>query len=512
MDRTNALHHQEKIPAGTAALADVEISASAPPAAAAADADELLLRPPVFQVWLAEDRLAVLVDCPDPHADLLVAGARVETELEALGVADIPDADTLAERLAAACAPGEHLRGYPVVAGQAPVPPEDGRIKWTDDFFATGFAVDEQTGAVDYWERVDRRAVVADQVLARALEPRPGVPGRDVLGDAITVREPARVRLRTGKNVREESVEGALHYVAELAGRLRYQDDTLSVDEVYVIRGDVSLETGHVRHTGAVSVEGDVHTGARLEADGDVIVRGMMEPCSVICGGNLVVGGGIQGGPDHEIRTQGGVQARYIHEARVTAGGDVVVSSEVSHAVIRTAGRVLVAGGRLTGGSTVAHRGIKVARAGADGSTSTEIVAGVDPFLDARLREHSERLAKLEDARLRIGDVLLAAAQRGRRLSSQEQQTAAGLQEKLRQIEAASQQISRHIQRARRDAAMAGLAKIVILKEIRAGCVLGLGDARLRVTEDIDKPRIAELKRARVRLLPLGDGNLPEDL
>ena len=56
------------------------------------------------------------------------------------------------------------------------------------------------------------------------------------------------------------------------------------------------------------------------------------------------------------------------------------------------------------------------------------------------------------------------------------------------------------------------MPKIVILNETVAGCILQIGDARLKVNQSCAKPRIAELKRARVRLLPLGDGNLPEEL
>ena len=53
--------------------------------------------------------------------------------------------------------------------------------------------------------------------------------------------------------------------------------------------------------------------------------------------------------------------------------------------------------------------------------------------------------------------------------------------------------------------------EIIILEQIWSGTTVQLGDATLNVRTSIHKPRLARRKRTRVMLMPLGEGNMPED-
>ena len=109
----------------------------------------------------------------------------------------------------------------------------------------------------------------------------------------------------------------------------------------------------------------------------------MAETCDIRCGGSLTVAGGILGSPDHPIHVEGNIQAKYISEALILAQGDVTVLNEIAHSDIRTRGKVQVESGRIAGGTTIALQGIRIAEAGASGSTLTLLAAGVDFTLSA---------------------------------------------------------------------------------------------------------------------------------
>jgi multidrug efflux pump subunit AcrB len=64
---------------------------------------------------------------------------------------------------------------------------------------------------------------------------------------------------------------------------------------------------------------------------------------------------------------------------------------------LRTLGRVVVSGGRLAGGTTIARAGITAGQVGAAGATGTLLVAGVDYLIEPRVARMEEDLARLED-------------------------------------------------------------------------------------------------------------------
>ncbi len=220
--------------------------------------------------------------------------------------------------------------------GEHPRPPRDGELVWTRDFFATGWEVDEESGVMNFWEKLERRSVAQDEVVARIHPPVPGRPGLNVYGKAIGVAKPQQARLRAGKGVQEATEDGLRVFRATVAGRVRLVSGVLSVDDVYTVKGDVSLETGNIHHTGCVTIGGDIKTGALVEADGDIVVKGMLEPCRIRCGGSLTVAGGIVGDEGYDIEVAGELHARYVSEATVRAGGDVHVVGEIAHSHVET--------------------------------------------------------------------------------------------------------------------------------------------------------------------------------
>lgn len=145
---------------------------------------------------------------------------------------------------------------------------------------------------------------------------------------------------------------------------MRFTDGTLSVDEVYQVTGHVGMASGNIHHPGSVTVTGDVLAGSVIDAEGDVVIGGVIEEALITCGGNLTVGGGILGGEHQIIRAGGNIEAKFINESDVAAGGDIVVAKQISHSRVRSLGSVKVPKGRIAGGTTIALLGIRMGTAG----------------------------------------------------------------------------------------------------------------------------------------------------
>ncbi|MCP4572189.1 MAG: DUF342 domain-containing protein [bacterium] len=466
---------------------------------------------PHFSLRISPDQVSVLLDCPDPLANLDTILDRIMKEFEELHLPQFPDRDLTREIIESAATPGGHLVRHAVIVGQSPTPPQPGRLAWSRDFFVAGWAVDGDD-CMDFWEPLERRAVSAGEVVCRVLPPEPGVPGLNVYGKEISVPTLKAAKLRAGKHTIETQAEDGVRVItAECDGRLRHAKDTVQVDDIYVIKGDVSLETGNIHHKGAVTIHGDVRSGAVIETDGDVAVRGLVEASTIHCGGDLVVGGGIVGDGEGEVIAGGGVEALYISETRVRAGGDVVVKNEIAHADIECRGKVRACKGRIAGGRTLGLKGIRVAEAGAGGSTTTLLVAGFDPDLEPALLEHRTKLVRLDEARKALVEALAKHGELPPEKAKALAHLRTELQDKLANIDESHEEVLADMTALKEAAGREVLEEIAIYEEIWSGTTVQLCKWSMYVRASVHKPRLVGRNRKNLKLLPMGEGNTPED-
>lgn len=466
-----------------------------------------------FDLRLSDDKVQVLLDCPDPHRDLADTVATIIAACQQLELPEYPTAEILTDMLQQACPPGEDLTDKVLMMGQAAVPPQDGRLEWSRDYFAAGWETDAEGETIDFWAKLDNRAVVADEKLLVMYPAIPGTPGLNVFGNKIPVGKPEKARVRCGKGVREtEDENGVKTFTADIAGRVRFTDNTLAVDDVYIIKGNVNLETGNIHHTGTLQIEGDVELGASIEADGDVVIKGMVEPSDIRAGGSLTVNSGIVGSAETRLTVGGQLQAKYVKDAIIRCEGDVLVTGEINHCDLETRGRVDVSRGRIAGGRTIARKGITVGAAGASGASQTLLAAGVDPTLESRLNEMRARLVQMEKARIKLRQSIINLEEKPEGTNEAEQTLIKTLDTKARRMGQALADGELEMRRLTTEAMAEAREEIFILRECWSGTTVRLGEYKDMVRTSIMKPRLAKRFKNRVRVVPMGENNGPEDL
>jgi len=468
--------------------------------------------PAALNLRLSDDKVQVLLDCPDPHRNLSDTVTAILAAFESLELPEYPDAEFLTHTLQNICPAGEDIVDAVLMMGQAPIPPQDGRLEWSRDYFADGWVTEDGSETVDFWAKLDNRAVVADEKLLEMHPAIPGTPGLNVFGNKIAVDKPDKVRVRCGKGVRESETEtGAKVFTAEIAGRVRFTDNTLAVDDIYIIKGNVNLETGNITHTGTLQIEGDVETGASIAADGDIVIKGMVEPADIRAGGSLTVNGGVVGSEENHISVGGDLQAKYIKEALIRAEGDITVTSEINHCDIETRGRVDASRGRIAGGRTIARKGITVGEAGASGASQTLLAAGVDPTLATRVAAKRKTLRQLEKERANLRQVIQTATEKPGGPDDTEKTLLATLDTKASKMGQAIADGERELRNMINEAMAEAREEIFMLRECWSGTTVQLGEYKSMVRVSIMKPRLAKRFKDRVRVVPMGENNGPED-
>ncbi len=346
-----------------------------------------------FDLKVTTDRMAILYSgnlpetIPVEHVDSILS------KLRELDVAALPSNEQILELLHLARKENPRAAAIELMRGREPVPPIEGRIEWDRDFFNAGFLLNEETDNVDYHRYAVEKSVEEGDILARVIPPIDGHDGCDVFGKRIPPPSPQPVKVRVGKNVKLESETG--EYYASASGRFNWKDNVLSVDIVYLVKGNVGPESGDVTHPGSVVVMGDVLGGYKIEASADIDVRGLVEPTCIKAGGNLSVQGGISGAKGQCIIAGGEVRAKFIIDADIEATGSVIAISEIIQSRISTRETVDVSRGRIVGGCVTALRGVRVAQIGSATHVSTSVLVGRDYSLNKRILQRLSEIKKI---------------------------------------------------------------------------------------------------------------------
>ena len=286
---------------------------------------------------------------------------------------------------------GKTISELPILKGAPPIPGEDAKLSWMRDYFAKGFTVDDETGTINFRERLAEDNVQEGEHLADLCPPIPGEEGIDVFGQRLAVHQGRSFRIKTGKGVRIEGQK----LVADTDGRIRFSKNTISVDHVLVVEGSVGLGTGNVDHPGALIVKQNIEAESKVSTKGSIDVDGYVEDAEIIAGGDLSVKGGIIGEPGRKIRVKGDVHAKFLKNVDLEADGDVVAINGLEQCTVKTRGRIIVPNGRIVGGETIALMGIDVGEIGSEACVKTYVTTGKDYLLSRRLDEAEAELSTL---------------------------------------------------------------------------------------------------------------------
>jgi hypothetical protein len=254
---------------------------------------------------------------------------------------------------------------------------------------------------IDYRELESVVSVQKGTPLARKTPATKGQNGSTVTGKSLLAKPGKDARLAAGKGAK--LFEDGLELRAEIDGQPILNDRSVSVEPVFDVRGDIDYCTGNIHFAGSVRVSGNVISGFSLKATEHIHIDGMVEDAFVQAGGDVVIRGGIQGRKKGTVKAGGEVNALFIEQASVEAGGNII-ASEALHSTLVAGQEIIVTSGKghICGGSLAARSLIRANIIGSESGVFTELAVGFEPKEKAKLeqlkKEKAERTAALEEA------------------------------------------------------------------------------------------------------------------
>jgi uncharacterized protein len=226
---------------------------------------------------------------------------------------------------------------------------------------------------VDFKRLFTIPTVAFGQLVAKKKPATEGTPGITVFGNLIPSKKGKDFKVRNGENTVFNKEN--LGVYATASGEVSYRSNCVDVYSVYRVNGDLSLKTGHIDFTGNVHVTGDVPSGFKITAQGDVRIEGLVEAAEIVTPGNVIVGGGVLGQGKGSIRCGGNFTSLYINQGSIMAGENIEVAQSILHSHCEAGKNIICLSGKgnISGGTCIAENMILANEIGNETYSKTSI-------------------------------------------------------------------------------------------------------------------------------------------
>lgn len=275
-----------------------------------------------------------------------------------------------------------------VAKGKEPINGRDGYLEYEFKDFEEDYRLDDEKVTIDFRQLNHIANVRNGDLIATYHPPTKGLDGTNVFGKTIAHKNGKRLTIKLGKNVK--MLDNAIY--ATVDGQIKKTDRSVDVNPVFQVNGDLDMKTGNINFVGNVCINGAVGRGFVIQAGGDVTINGLVDNSSIIAKGNIVVKGGILGGPQTRIETQGNLKAHYLNGVNVVCKGDILIENSIIQSNCRCFGKIICEKGSIYGGKISCIEGLLVENLGNDLFIKTEVFIGVDQTIVTRAIELKEKL------------------------------------------------------------------------------------------------------------------------
>ncbi|WP_127531912.1 DUF342 domain-containing protein [Paenibacillus kobensis] len=288
-----------------------------------------------------------------------------------------------------------------IASGDPPQQGEDGYILFA---FNMGDEqehrpVEASDGTVDLKEVNRINNVKRGQLVAEKVAATEGREGKSVMGVVLAGRNGKEGRFKIGKNVVLNAEQTALY--AAIDGQLtKTESDKINVFPVYEVNGDVDYRTGNIDFIGTVVIRGNVLTGFRVKASGDIRVIGGVEGAEIETDGSIEITGGVMAGDKGYLKAGKNIKLSFVQDGKLFAGETITVTQAIMHSQLKAGKNVVCTGtkGLIVGGTVQAGERVVARTIGNTMSTATTVEVGVRPELRGELQDLRTSLRQLIDA------------------------------------------------------------------------------------------------------------------
>ncbi|NOG43820.1 MAG: DUF342 domain-containing protein [Calditrichaeota bacterium] len=164
--------------------------------------------------------------------------------------------------------------------------------------------------------------------------------------------------------------------VANVSGYILWRDNSLVIEDVLHIKGNVDYSTGNLKLKGPVIIDGDVRSGFRVETDGSIFVGGSVDAANLFSqNGDITITHGILGQGRAKILCGGNLKCGFMQDANVAAQKDITLEKYALNSIVSSGGVIRTSenDSLIRGGILTAEKWIELHNVGSERGAETEL-------------------------------------------------------------------------------------------------------------------------------------------
>ncbi|MBL8481762.1 MAG: DUF342 domain-containing protein, partial [Rhodocyclaceae bacterium] len=312
-------------------------------------------------------------------------------------------------------------RGTPVCHG------EDARFECLVDLARSRVPRVDMSNRTDYRDLGEILTVKQGAPLMRRHPPTPGIQGMTVTGGTIAPRPGRDARFAPGLSGVAYAPDNPDLLIAAQSGQPLMVKAGMQIEPTYVVEC-VDLSSGNIDFDGSVIVRGDVKSGMRVKASGDIEVGGVVEAGWLDAGGDIIIKSGVVGDYGRRkdtpslVRCRGSLSASYAQQAWIEAGDSIFIDDIAVQSHLCATHHVMVGKtrrGQVLGGHVEAMLSVTAKVLGSPQRAVTRIDLGISPTLHTTLLDLAQQRDAKETQMLEVSKLLDLAARNPGRLPAE---------------------------------------------------------------------------------------------
>lgn len=266
-------------------------------------------------------------------------------------------------------------------------------------------------GTVDFHQLDLINKVKEGDVVATIKPENPGETGMNVYGAVVNPRKVSRKVFKFGRNLKVS--EDGYKLVSQVTGHVFLEGDKIFVSNEYQIGTDINTSTGDIDYDGNVRINGNVLSGFKVKATGNIVIGGVVEGAEIVAGGDIILSRGMQGVNKGMLIAGGNIVSNFFENATVKASGNIECDA-IMHSKVTAGGEVNVHGknGYIIGGYVRAANGVTGKMVGSEMGTNTVVGVGVDPEIVMRVEELRKEIMKAAKDKEQLGKLITMLRQK----------------------------------------------------------------------------------------------------
>ncbi len=299
---------------------------------------------------------------------------------------------------------------------------EEQQKSWQDD------------SQVNYYNLSNIVTVEKDVVIGIIDPMKPQRKGADIKGKILKPRERPPKSFKLDHTVRKDDANPN-KLISNTAGCVDISNNSIHVDEVLSVKGDVGFSSGNIDSDVAVHVTGSIPDRFEVHAKKSITVELAIEAAFVESAEDVNVRRGIVGRNAGKVYAKNNIVAKFCSEANMVADGNLVVTSQLLNSRAQTNGKFIGTHASIIGGHLYTVMGGEATDLGSEAGTQTRIFIGPNPDAPGENAAIEEEIQAKRNAIQQIKDTVQPLLDNTKHLAPNQKEQATELLFKAQEAE-----------------------------------------------------------------------------